>query len=811
MHDLRCTLRQLWKNPGFTSVAVFTLALGIGANTVVMSWIRSTLLNSIPGAAEPSRLVVVAPVHPEAGVSDTMSLADIEALRGPGSPFERIAGSQIDVLGVREGPGQPVEWIWGQPVEAGFFDVVGVQPALGRFFQPGEDHPGAAEGVVVISHRYWQRRFGGAPNVLGRVLDLNERPVTVVGVAPPEFRGTMGGLELDIWAPLPAVTSPAALRQRAESHGWRWLHTVARLRDGISRDEAAATAAAIAARIAQDHPRENRDTSFAVLPLWESPWGGQEIFLPLLRVLAVVALLLFGLVMANIANLLLARAQSREGEVAVRLALGASPIRILSQFLGEGLVLAVLGGVFGVALARLGAHALLGLMPPTYLPIAYDFPIDVPTLAATSVLTLGAGLLVGLLPAWHALQLPVHDTLKDAGRTASWGGSKAWLRRALVVSEIAVACVLLVGMGLCVRSFQKAQHIDLGLEPSRVWLAGYRVGAEGADRAWVNGIFRRLRAEAAGIPGVQSVALADWVPLGFEDGSGTGVELPGYQPRPGESMASRLGFVSPDFFKTLGIPLISGREFRDGDGDEAVRPVVVNQAFVDRYFPGREPLGLAFRASGADAQIVGVVRTGKYRSLNEAPFPYVYMPAESVGVRDLTLVVKTEGEPESVARAVEQLSASVDSRLTPFAGLSYERYMAAALAIPRVAAVLLSTLAVVALGLAALGTYAVVSQAARQRQREMGVRLALGARRADIIRLILNQGVTMAALGVGLGFLGSLGAAGAVAGVLVGVRASDAVSWILPPVLLVLVTVFACWWPARRASRVDPMVALREG
>ncbi len=306
MYDLRCTLRQLLKNPGFTGVAILTLALGIGANTVVMSWIRSTLLNSIPGASDSSRLVVVAPVHPAAGVMDTMSLADMEALRGSDSPFEGITGSQIEVLGVREGRSQAVEWVWGQPVESVFFDVVGVRPALGRFFKPGEDRPGATERVAVISHRYWQQRFGGSPDVIGRTVEVNERAVTIVGVAPAEFHGTMGGLQLDLWVPLPVILKSAELQRRSESHGWRWLHTVARLRDGVSRHEAGVAAAAIAGRLAREHPRESRDTSFAVLLAGRSPWGGQNICRCSGRWPWWSRCLLLGLVTANIANLLMA-------------------------------------------------------------------------------------------------------------------------------------------------------------------------------------------------------------------------------------------------------------------------------------------------------------------------------------------------------------------------------------------------------------------------------------------------------------------------------------------------------------------------
>jgi predicted permease len=807
MSDLKFAFRQLLKNPGFASVAVLTLALGIGANTVVFSWMRTTLHDAIPGAAEPDRLMVLAPQHKSAGLSDTMSLSGIAALRKVSDIFSGIAGSQIDVLAVRID--RELEWIWGQPVQANFFDVLGVPPTLGRTFQTGEDLAGATANVAVISHALWQRRFGGSADVIGRVIVINERPVTVVGVAAAGFRGTMGGLGLDLWIPLSVYISGDNLRERTESLGWNWLHTVARLRDGVSLGEAQAAAAVIGNRLAAEFPQSYRDTSFAVLPVWKSPWGGQEIFLPLLRVLTIVALLLLALVVANLSNLLLARAQARESEVAVRVALGAAPGRILRQFLTESLVLAVLGGLAGVLLATAGKKLLLQLMPATYLPIHYDLRLDGFTLIATVGLTLFAGLLFGLTPAWRAVRLNLSDTLKAGGRSMVGPSARHWLRRGLVVGEVALACVLLLGMALCVRSFQQARHIDLGLNPKNLWLAGFRVSPNAGNAEWVNGLFRRLRDEAARLPGVQSAALVDWLPLGFEGGSGAGVAIPGYTPQPGESMGTHTGFVSPGYFSTMQIPLLAGRDFRDDDARETQRMAVVNQAFVDRFFGGRDPLGLTFRIWGGEARIVGVVATGKYQALNEVPAPYVYALSETMGHRTLTLAVRTHGDPATVARAIEQLAIAVDPSLTPFAMLSYETYMAAALAIPRMAAVLLTALGAIALGLAALGTYAVIAQGAQQRRREIGVRLALGAQPRDILRLVLNQGLGLAALGIGLGVLSGIGVAQALAGVLIGVKASDLLAWVGPPLLMIGVTLVACWSPARRAAKTDPMEALR--
>ncbi|MBI1176583.1 FtsX-like permease family protein [bacterium] len=807
MTDLKFACRQLLKNPGFTAVAALTLALGIGANTVVFSWIRATLLDAIPGAAHEDRLVVLAPKHKSGGINDTMSITDIEELRHATNVFAGITGSQVDAMPVRVD--REIEWFWGQAVQANFFDVVGVRPELGRTFRTGEDLAGATESVAVISHRLWQKRFAGAKDIIGRVIEVNERPVTIVGVAEPGFHGTMGGLGLDLWIPLPVHISSNALRERTESRGWRWLHTVARLRDGISMTTAQTVAGSIGQRLAHDFPNSSRDTTFVVLPLWKSPWGGQEIFLPLLQALSVVAILLLALVTANIANLLLARAQTREPEVAVRVALGAAPRQVIRQFLTESLLLAALGGALGIVLAMAGSKVLLQLMPPTYLPISYNLHIDSYSLAATCAITLLSGLVFGLMPALRAVRLNINDTLKAAGRSTTGAGTRHWLRRGLVIGEIALACVLLLGMGLCIRSFVKAQKIDFGLNPRNIWVAGFRVSPNVGDADWVKGLFRRLRQEAAQLPGVESAAIIDWLPLGFEDGSGGSVEIPGYTPRPGESMSSRIGLASPGYFETMQIPVLAGRAFRDDDARDPVRVAVVNQAFADRFFPGRDALGLKFKIWGTDTRIIGVVKTGKYHALNEPPFPYVYVDSETMDNRNLTIAVRTRGEPSLIAKQLETLATSIDPRLTPFAALSYETYMAAAFAIPRMAAVLLTVLGLIALGLAALGTYAVVAQGAQQRRREIGVRLALGAQRRDILRLIVSQGLLLALLGIGLGALIGIAVAQALTGVLVGIRATDLLAWLGTPVTLVLVTIIACWLPARRAASIDPMEALR--
>ncbi len=808
MNDCRFAVRQLLKNPGLTLVVVLSLAVGIGANAIVFTWIRSTLLDAIPGATEPRRLAVLVPRHKSGEVNDTMSLADIESVAAQTNIFSAITASQFGAVWVRLE--KTPEWLWGQNTLANFFDVLGAAPVLGRGFLPGEDRPGAKDRVAVISHALWQQRFHGAPDVLGKVIELNQRPVTIVGVAAPGFFGTMGGLRFDLWVPLATERDGQDLQTRYTSRGWRWLHTVARLAPGVSLREAKAAADVVGQRLAKEFPETSKDTTMSVLRMWESPRGGQALFLPLLRALAVVAGLLLLLVAANVANLLLARAHARQSEMGVRLALGASGGRLMRQLLTESLLLAVLGGAGGVALAVWGAHGLLDLMPATYLPVGYNLGLNWGVLAATAVVTLVTGLLFGLAPAWNAARTNLNETLKTGGRAAFGIGPRQWLRRALVVSEIALALVLLLSMGLCARSFSKARQMDLGLDPRGVWVAGFRLSPHVADMTSTRSFYQRLRREAARLPGVETVGLSSWFPLGFEGGSSSDMKVPGYVPTPGESMNAGVSTVSPGYFDTLRIPMLAGRDFTDADDLESPVVGVVNEAFARKYLAGRDPVGLTFNFWLGDVRIIGVVKTGKYSSLNEPAWPFVYVSAGQTDARDLGLAVRTTGNPRQIAGEIERLAVSIDPNASPHAAMTYEDYVAAAFTLPRVAATLLSVLGGLALLLAVMGIYAVISHGASQRTREFGVRLALGAQPAAMMRLILRQGLGLALAGLGLGVVAGIGASRALAGLLVGVTAADTVTWILVPVVLLGAAFAACWLPARRAARIDLMKALRD-
>lgn len=807
MNDLRFALRQWLKAPGFTAVAILTLGLGIGACTLAFSWIRGVLVHTIPGARDAARLVVLANRPPSGVLGHTLSNLDIQDLGAETNVFAGVIGSQMEATSLRVD--KESEWVWIQTTTANYFDVLGIRPVLGRTFRPGEDQAPRGNPVTVISHRLWQRRFGGRPDVLGRTVEIGRRPFEIIGVAPADFRGTMGGLGFELWVPITMSSDIPDIARVMAGRGIRWLHTIARLRDGVTLPHAQAAVDTVMRRAEQAFPRSNRNVGVAVLPVWKSPWGAQALLLPLLEALAAVASLLLLLVIANVANLLLARATARENEMAVRLALGARSSRLIRQTLVESLVLAALGGALGCFLAAGFGRALLWLLPATYLPIALEFPIDPQVLGFTALVAIGTGLLFGLVPAWRASQANLANTLKAGGRTGEGPRSGQRLRQALTIAEIAAALVLLVGMTLCARSFERARQMPVGLDPANLWLAGFRLPSGSYSKDDAAGFYRRLQAELAALPGVKSVALADWLPLGFEGGSSTAYGIPGYQPNPGENVDAGVSTVSAGYFSTLRVPLVRGREFDARDTADAPPVVIINERIAQRYFPDRDPLGLQLDLWDKRRTIIGIARTGKYHLLTEPPAAFLYLPLEQIGDYTLTAVVRTEGAPEGIARAVEQTAVALDPTAKPVAAMSMTQYMAAAYVVPRTAAVLLGVLGAVAILLAALGIYAVISWSVGRRVREIGVRMALGAARRDVAILFLRQGLRLGVYGTALGLLGSALASRVLATLLVDVSAADPLTYLLALPILAGVILLASWLPARRAATADPLAALR--
>lgn len=808
MNDLRFALRLLWKSPGFTAVALLSIAFGIGATTTVFCWIQEVLLRPLPGIARPEQMVVLCASH-LGRTWDTVSRPDLLDYSRLTNVFAGVIGSQVTPACIAVNGEQ--QWAYGQIATANFFEVLGVKPLLGRTFVAEEDlRPGGAP-VLVLGETYWRRRFGGDPGVVGRTVEVNRRPFTIVGVVPQAFRGTMSALVCDFWAPL-AMHAQVANFGSWDQRGDHWLHCQARLQPGVSRARAQVAGDLLTRQLEQAYPASNREVGLRVLPVWKAPYGGQAMLLPVLSLLLAVSVGVLLIVAANVANLLLARATVRQKEIAIRLALGVGRARLIRQLLTESVVLAGLGGVLGVLLAGWAKGLFVYFLPKTYLPIGYSFGMNAGTLAFTLLVAVATGLVFGLAPALHASRLDLSGTLKEGGRTSGGGRSHHGLRNALVVVEVALALVLLIGAGLCIQGFRRAQAADIGFNPGPVLLAGMRVGMHGYTEKTAVPFYRQLRERLASLPGVKSAALASWFPLGFEGGSSTGFEVPGYERKPTEEMGAQYVIVSPGYFETLQIRLVEGRDFTDLDDGTRDRVVIINENMARRYWPGQSPVGrklLAF-GGGRELTVVGVAAAGKYRSLGETPAMFIYLPYQQ-GVWDLNLGValRAVGEPLGMAGSLRQTIKALDPGVEIWALLPMTDFIQAAFLAQRIVSSLLLVLGAVAVVLAAMGIYGVMSYLVSQRTHELGIRMALGASAGRVTRLVLSQGLRLTGLGLAFGVVGAVALSHFLTSFLYGVSPFDPTTFGTVSALLCVVSLAACFIPAWRAAGVDPMVVLR--
>ena len=788
---------------------MLSLALGLGASTAVVCWLQHFVLRPLPGVADQSRLVVFVSNQGSGNIS-LPDLADLDRLE---SVFAGTFASQFSAVAFSVD--REIEWVETQVVSARFFDVLGIRPILGRTFHPDEDRQPGGNPVLVIGENFWRRRFAADPAIVGRTVELNRHTFTIVGVVPAAFRGTMTPSSFDAWAPLSMVAEVRNNTNQSARNARGW-HNLARLQPGVTLAQAQAAVDALDAELARQFPATNREVHHRVVPLSECPWGAQTLMGPTLRLLLVVSLGVLLIVAANVANLLLARAAARQKEIAIRLATGASRARIVRQFLTESLLLALLGGALGVLLASWLVDTIPLFIPPSLAArVHLEFPLDGSTLALALLLTLAIGLLFGTAPALQASRQNLQDALKAGGRSSSGAAAHHRLRHGLVVAEIALALVLLVGAGLCLKGFQQARRVSFGFNPDRVLVAGLQIGMHGYDQHTGQIFYRQLHQRLSTLPGVEEAALASWFPLGLQGCKGSGVQVDGYVRPPGENPTYEYAIVSPRYFATLQVPLVAGRDFTDAD-DAAAPVAIVNEHFAQRFWPGRDAVGQKFRAFGVWRTVVGVARAGKYNHLNEPPSCFYYLPYRS-GVPDLDLslcvrlAAPASGESDPAAftdtlrRAVHALDPSVEF-VNAFALADYTQ---AVLVAERITAALLVLLGLVALVLAAMGVYAVMAYAVSLRTHEFGVRIALGARPRDVLWQVIRRGAGLAALGTAIGLVLALAVTRLLERFLYGVSPFDPLTFLAVAALLAATVLLACYFPARRATRVDPMIALR--
>ncbi|HTZ20778.1 MAG TPA: ABC transporter permease [Opitutaceae bacterium] len=805
-NDLRYALRQLRKAPGFTAVVVLSLAFGIAANTVVFSSIQASFLDPLPGVEHGARLMVIDP-RDRSGTYHLTSWLDYRDVREQQTSFREVAASSIRALNLSGADGHN-ERIWAELVSDNFFPLLGLRPALGRFFTADEaTHPGSSP-VAVIAYSYWQTRFGGSPTALGQTLRLNDIVFTIIGVAPEKFKGSVVALGFDVWMPWTMVGQLFPSSRELTARDDRPLMLLADLKPGITADQAHAELEAISRRLAAAYPGTNADLTPVLLPLWRSPFGAQPYLLGALATQQILVFLVLLVVCANTANLLLARASVRQKEIGIRLALGAGQFRIIRQLLTESVLLALLGALGGVLLSLWGIDALHHVPMPGNLPIKVVSHLDAAGCAFSALLGLVCGLLFGLAPALQLTRTDVNPTLKVGGHGAG-AAPRHRLRNLLVAAEVTIALIVLVLAGLFLKSFHNAQTTDPGFDTRHVLLGSFDLAANGYDRPAARAFLREVLPRLQATPGVAAATAATFVPLDVRGMRKAPFAIVGQAAPAGRPEVALYGYVAPGYFQTMGIPLVDGVDFVALDNNDRPAEVIVNEEFARRYWPGLSPLGRKIVTGDSTYEVVGVARNCQCVSLSAQPAPLLYFSLRNRFSFDLTLQVRTRGEPLAFAPEVRRVVRELDPNLPLRDVSTLTQSIAESLVVIRIPALMLSVLGPLALLLAAIGIYSVLSYSVAQRTHEIGVRLALGASPRNVVALIVRQSIAVVAPGfvVGLGavYLASF----YLSRILVKVSPGDPTVFLAVPSLLLAVAWLACWLPARRAARVDPMIALR--
>jgi putative ABC transport system permease protein len=793
LQDLRYALRILKKNPGFSGVAIITLALGIGANTAIFSVVNAVLLRSLP-YAEPDRLVMVWEKRPNEGrFKGNVAPADFFDWRERNQTFEGIAALTESTVEL-SGKGDP-ERVSAGEVSSSFFEVLGVRPAFGRTFSIEHEQAGRHR-VAIISDGLWQRRFGSDRELVGKTILLNDEQFEVIGILQPGFR--FPGEEIQLWRPM--VSNSQEMRSRVR----HFLTVYARLKEGTTLEQSTVEMDRIGSELAQEFPNSNSTHGAHVVSLKESLVG--EVSGAMLILLGAVSLLLL-IACANVANLLLARSAAREKEIALRSALGARRIRIVRQLLTESMLLSIVGGTLGVLLALWGVE-LLAHQVPSEVPRLHDLTPDVPVLLYTLGVSVFTGLLFGSAPAFQLSRARFGEALKEGAR-----GSRAGqrIRNYLVISEVSLALVLLIGAGLLMRSFVALQKVEPGFRYENVMTAQlslprtrYRDNQQ--IKTFVNQLLQRVRE----LPAIDSAAVTWLLPMSSGDAR-TGIEVEGREAPEGEPTRAHFRSVSAGYFETMGIDLLEGRVLNDRDVEGSPLVTLVNRRAAELYWPGSSPIGRRLRIAGSEQwrEIVGVVGDVKYWGLEKAVNPEMYFPNNQYPVSSMTLVVRSSSDQGTLMGAVRAQARELDEQLPLSNVRSMEEVLSASTTSFRFYMLLFGAFAIVATGLAAAGIYSVLSYSVTQRTREMGIRMALGAKQVDLIKMVVGQGMVTALTGILLGAGGSLLVTHLISKLLFGVTHRDLVTFLAVPVLLMSVAVLACYLPARRAAKVEPMEALR--
>jgi predicted permease len=806
--DLRFGVRMLFRNPGFSILVILCLTLGIGTNAAVLSWIEGILIRPYPLVAHQDRMFALNATSRGVPGYAGLSYPDFLDYEKNSTLFKSFIVDRI--MGTTLSVGDRAERASGGIVSANYFDALGVRPILGRGFRPEEGTGRNAHPVTVISYRTWKERYNGDPNIVGRTQILNGVQHTIIGVAPEKFHGTFIGYSFSFWVPTSMQETFDTTGYKLEDRGARWIEGYAFLKPGVTRQQADAQLHAISQRLEKDYPETNRGRDLSLLPLWKTPFNQAGNMSSTLAITMAVVFFVLLIACANVSNLLLARSLLRRHEITMRLALGAGRRRLIKQLFTEGLLLAFIAAVGGIGVAYWCRNALVLSFPPPAAGIVIDLPgqIDWRVLVVSVAICIGATMLFALMPAIHASHVNLSGALKTDGGGVVAGSSRSRLRSGLVLVQVSLSFVLLAGTGLLLKSLQRMRNTSPGFS-TNVIVSGADLFDAGYNLERAKAFHTQLLDRVREIPGVESATLARLIPFSYGVFSSAPLEIDGYHPAPDEQLNLSYLEVAEDYFKTLGIPIVAGREFQRTDDENTVQVAVVNETMAAKYWPGKDAVGQRLKVKDKWMQIVGVAKNVNYETKLELPRSFFYVPMRQNFLVSNSLLVRTRETPGAIRNALAREVKALDATLAPIAPFSVQEQVDRKGYTQRLAATLIAIFGAMALFLAAIGLYAVMSYSVSQATRELGMRMALGARERDILRLVLSRGLRLTIAGIAIGGVAALLFTRLMGNLLYKVSPRDPIAFGLALIILLAVALIACFLPARRATRVDPMQALR--
>jgi macrolide transport system ATP-binding/permease protein len=809
LQDLRFGFRMLRRNPGFSILAILCLTLGIGTNAAVLSWIEGILIRPYPVVAHQDRMFALnATTRGETGYTG-LSYPEFLDYEKNSTLFESFIVDKI--TGTTLSVGDRAERASGAVVSANYFDALGVRPILGRGFRPEEGEGRNAHPVTVIGYRTWKDRYGGDPNIIGRTQYLNGVQHTIIGVAPEKFHGTFIGYSFSFWVPVSMQETFDSTGYKLEDRGARWIEGYAFLKPGVTRQQADAELHAISQRLEKDYPETNRGHELSLSPLWRTPFNQAGNMTSTLAITIAVAFFVLLIACANVSNLLLARSLLRRHEMTMRLALGAGRRRLIKQLFTEGLLLALIAAVGGIVVAYWCRNALALSFPSPAAGIVIDLPgqIDWRVLVVSVAICVGATILFALMPAIQASNVDLSGALKTEGGGVVGSSSRSHLRSGLVLVQVSLSFVLLASTGLLLQSLQRMQNTSPGFSTD-VIVSGADLFSAGYNLERAKAFDTQLLDRVREISGVESATLTRLIPFSYGDFSTASLAIDGYQPAPDEQLNSSYLEVAEDYFKTLGIPMVAGREFQRTDDENAVPVAIINETMAAKYWPGKDPLGQRLKVKDRWLQIVGVAKKVNYESKLELTRTFFYVPVRQNFFGSNNLLIRTRETPGAIRNALAREVHALDPNLAPTTPFRVAEQVDRKGYTQRLAATLIAIFGAMALFLAAIGLYAVTSYSVSQATRELGMRMALGAGAWDILRLVLSRGLRLTIAGIAIGGVGALLLTRLMGNLLYKVSSHDPLAFGFALAVITIASLAACFLPARRAIRIDPAQILRE-